>query len=293
MSFRWIVSTENNPYMAWQCALFLYSARTRANIDPTFIVHEDERFGHHELLWFRWIESVQGKIVRVPSYKGTLCGKEYKPRNTIGTVLEAADRFKDDFLVLCDPDMLFLKPVQPHHHNSGDRVTNLWVQKAGFRKLWLDAPLNRSQRDWLLEDRRYSVGVPHVMERKSAKDWATEWMRLLDTSHRHYVWESSMWDWGFAAARLGIPYYISHHSVTNAFDTNRTQGHAMVHYCYGTHRWGKRKHLQLSEDDPLSVIRGVPRAPVGSVDEAIFIQLRGLHNAYVASRARAREVRAR
>ncbi|MEJ7709311.1 MAG: hypothetical protein WKF84_05495 [Pyrinomonadaceae bacterium] len=47
----------------------------------------------------------------VPNYKVTGHGDTYFPRNTAGTLYHAAEMLDDkcEFIVLCDPDMIFLR----------------------------------------------------------------------------------------------------------------------------------------------------------------------------------------
>lgn len=287
MSHHWLVSTENNPYMAWQCALFAHSARTRCNVEPTFVVHEDPENGHKPLLWFQWIQATGGRIHRVPSYREFVAGQMYPPRNSVGTLVEMAQlEPAEDFVVLFDPDMIFLrKPEFPEAH-AADRVSNLSLTKPGFRQLWKSAPLTQKQRAWLRAGKRYSVGVPHVIRTGTMGMLAAEWLDLIDghNSNLPWVWEMSMWDYGIACARLKIKYEITDFCKTNAFPGTKVDDAAIIHYCYGSRVWDKRRFNQAA--NPLAAIRGVPRAAPGTVEEEIFKQLRELHDEYVKFQAK-------
>lgn len=280
--YQWVVSTENNPYMAWQCALFAHSARTRCEVEPLFVVHEDEFHGHLPLLWFRWIEATGGKLLRVPGYRAHVAGQVYAPRNTVGTLIELAAEGADaDFVVLFDPDMIFVKRPEFPAQDAADRVGNLSLTKPGFSQLWKSAPLTQRQRAWLRAQKRYSVGVPHVIGTRHLGRLASEWLNLIDghNSNLPWVWEMSMWDYGIACARLGIDYTITDLAVTNAFPGTPVGNKSIIHYCYGSRTWNKRTFNKAAQ--PLAVIRGVPRAEPGTVENEIFTQLRELHNAYV------------
>lgn len=107
---RIVVSSENNPYAAWQTKLFHYSCVTRLGQLPIVIVHDSGRpwrSDFHDLVR-------AGAIVRsAPSYRASV-HDDYPPRNTAGTLLHAADLCgrADEFIVLCDPDMIFAR--RPH-----------------------------------------------------------------------------------------------------------------------------------------------------------------------------------
>src|SRR3712207_2776362 len=106
--FRVVVSAENNAYMAWQCKLFHFSCVTRLGATPTFVVHDSGSDWHPG---FRDIVRAGGVVRHAPGYAVTPRGFHYRPRNTPGTLLHAADLCEgaDDLIVLCDPDMIFVR----------------------------------------------------------------------------------------------------------------------------------------------------------------------------------------
>src|ERR1700759_1432689 len=104
--YRIVVSAENTPYMAWQCKLFHYSCLTRLGAVPTFVVHA---LGGDWCEDFRDIVCAGGHVRSAPNYRTVADGWDYPPRNAPGTLLHA-EAFCDEgeeFVVLCDPDMLF------------------------------------------------------------------------------------------------------------------------------------------------------------------------------------------
>ena len=116
--YRIVVSAENTPYLAWQAKLFHFSCVSRLNDSPIFIVHE------HGSKWRRDFQELAdaGAIVsRAPSYRITSNGDDYAPRNTAGTLLHAAElcSAKDEFIVLFDPDMIFVRQPNFSRNLSG------------------------------------------------------------------------------------------------------------------------------------------------------------------------------
>src|SRR5262245_51915604 len=92
--------------MAWQCKLFHYSCVSRVGMTPTIFVHDS---GHRWHPAFGDIVRTGGHVHCLSSYARTSAGHFYQPRNTAGTLIEAANILRDEHLVLCDPDMIFLR----------------------------------------------------------------------------------------------------------------------------------------------------------------------------------------
>src|ERR1043166_1897240 len=101
-SFDIVVSCENNPYMVWQAMLLHYSCVRHLRQAPIVMVHTDDP---SLLDGFRKIVATGGIVQTAPNYRRR-GGVHYPPRNTAASLRHVES--KADYLVLCDPDMLFL-----------------------------------------------------------------------------------------------------------------------------------------------------------------------------------------
>jgi hypothetical protein len=126
-TFRWLVSAENTPYMAWQCWLFRHSARTRCGVEPTFVLH-------------RRAKATDELFDRMAS-EG------------------------EDYFVLFDPDMLFVRATEFLTGLTADRVTSLGPRHPSVREALDRAGLAPTERRWLEDNGQVSVGVPYVIPR--------------------------------------------------------------------------------------------------------------------------------
>src|SRR3954463_5552860 len=106
-----VVSAENNPYLALQSKLFHFSCLSRLQQSPVIVVHETGALALHPD--FLDIIRVGGRVLRAESFQLSASGDIYRPRNTPGTLLRAAEEFGQqyEFMVLCDPDMIFSRPL--------------------------------------------------------------------------------------------------------------------------------------------------------------------------------------
>jgi hypothetical protein len=266
-SFRWLVSAEDTPYMAWQCWLFRYSARTRCDVEPTFIVHRREP--RRDALFDRMARA-GADLHLVDNYRLRPDGMYYAPRNSAGTLLEAARRFSEDYFILFDPDMLCAGAPDWQGALSADKVDSLGPGHPDVRAALDRAALDPADRGWLEEDARVSVGVPYVIPRPLAAELGAAWMRLID-AEPVFNWAMVMWDFALACVKLGHRYQVTALADMNwRGATPRTK--PLIHYCYGDETWTKRNFLV----DSRSVFQRIPSgAAAGTVEGEIFEQLAG------------------
>jgi hypothetical protein len=174
-----VVSAENNPYLAWQCKLFHFSCLTRVKQTPLFVVHERER---DWLPDFKDIVNRGGKVRSAPTYRSA-AAPNYSPRNTAGTLLQAAmiGYHRDDFIVLFDPDMIFLrkptflKRLAAEHYSFLDLRPEV---RDAAAKLGINSQvLNRRRKE-------ISCGVPYVVPVAAARELAEAWLEAIDSFHR-------------------------------------------------------------------------------------------------------------
>lgn len=161
----------------------------------------------------------------------------YRPRNTAGSLIHAAEMCdKNDLIVLCDPDMIFLdKPKLPKSHSVNfyfymdyDRAE----VKAARRKLKIPISKVEAQKEEL------RGGVPYVIPASVATQLGTVWLEAIDAFvPRH--WIDSMHAYGLAVTKLGLKV-----TRTDLVDMNleplAKARRTIIHYCYGDKTWDKR-----------------------------------------------------
>lgn len=263
--YRIVVSAENNNYMAWQCKLFHYSCVSRLNQTPTFIVHEYDEDWHPE---FRDIVRAGGVVRSAPSYATTPQGRDYPPRNTPGTLLHAAEMCDgaEDFIVLCDPDMLFVRKPRLPLSLSGEHYPVMdYGQSAvrtAMRRLRV-APEEVERRGAEL-----CCGVPHVVSLEDARPLAEAWLEAIDV-FPPLIWEISMYALGLAAVRLN-----KRIRLTRLLDKKKLGGNLtgdMIHYCYRSPVWSK--HYFFTPEQAAKVWEPQVKARKGSILAEILTQI--------------------
>lgn len=242
MRYRVVVSAENNPYMAWQCKLFHFSCVTRLGQLPLFVVHETDAPLHPDFL-----EIVQagGSLRRAPGYRMTARGDLYPPRNTVGTLLHAAEWCGpgDDFIVLCDPDLVFVGETRFPAALAGEfyPYMNFDADRVGQARRALGIPRAEVE----LRKERLCCGVPYVIPAALARPLAEAWFAALDAFPPRR-WEDIMHAFGLAVVRLGLDVELTHTMETNYRPQKQVAGARVLHYCYGDDTWDKR-HFHSAE----------------------------------------------
>jgi hypothetical protein len=260
-----IVSAENSAYMAWQCQLFHYSCLTRLNRVPTIFVHAAGRIWHPGFL-----EIIKaGGIVRpARNYAFTRGGDKYVLRNAPGTLLHAAGLFAHDdrFLVLCDPDMIFLREPEFPAALSFDAVDYLSYDRDDVRAVArrLGVALNTSDE----RQRKLCGGVPHVIPTADARRLAELWLESIDAFPAKY-WVAVMYALGLAVMKLGRDVTLTRHAILN-YSSYAPADADMIHYCQGDEIWNKRRYRK---EDAARVWGPTVAAPRGTVLGEILAQL--------------------
>ncbi|HUJ93948.1 MAG TPA: hypothetical protein VLW84_01685 [Terriglobales bacterium] len=263
---RIVVSVENSPYFAWQSQLFYYSCVTRMHVQPLFLVHDTKRPWEPE---FYELARFGATVKMVPNYiiGDCLC------RNVAGALLEAADFCGDDeFIVLCDPDMLFVGAVNFPAVLAGNFYSYVnfhqpFVEAAAAR-LGLQRQLRRRK------DPELCCGPPYVIPTRIARRLAEGWLRAVDAFPQrsfHETWTDIMYAFGLAALELRFKVQLIHRVDTNTFPGARLR-HAIVHYCDTNDGWNKRDFLQRHQ--VAEVWQPAFQAEKGTVLEEIFRQIR-------------------
>jgi hypothetical protein len=224
--------------MAWQCKLFHYSCVTRLGIRPVFIVHELDRDWHP---YYSEIVETGGVVRPAPSFRRTTSGDDYSPRNTAGTLLQAAaiGYGPNDFIVLCDPDMIFLhRPTLPQTL-SAERCAHVDYDTEDVR----DAARQLGITSDLLNRRKREVecSVPHVIPVADARRIAEAWLEAID-AFRPGNWQTSMYGFGLTLIRLGLKLELTRLVALNDQPANEVGNAGIIHYSYGDDSWNKRHY---------------------------------------------------
>lgn len=263
---RIFVSAENNAYCGWQCKLFYVSAITHLNHRPTFIVHDSGEEWHRD---FQDLENAGATVRAAPSYARSVTDT-YKPRNTAGSLLHAAEICnEDEWIVLCDPDMIFTgDPELPntlsvnfYSYMNYDRPEVL----TAMRKLNIPQTQLESQK----EDLR--GGVPYVIPASIARDLGKLWLDAVDAFPPR-DWIDIMHAFGLATTMLGLKVTRTDVADSNFRQSDQMQ-RKMIHYCYGDRIWNKRNFF---DDDYESEKLWAPSIPAeeGTILKEILDQLR-------------------
>jgi len=232
-SHRIVVSAENNAYCGWQTKLFYFSCVTRLNHHPTIVVHASGKPWHQD---FIDLARAGARVCSAPSYADGAHG-HYPPRNTAGTLIHAAGMCRpNEFIVLCDPDMIFVsEPDFPEtlsgnfysYMNYDARVVGRAARRFNVGKLELE-----------VQKEELRCGVPYVIPVSHARQLGELWLQAVDAFPR-LRWIDIMHAFGLAAVRLGLRVNRIDLVDTNEYQKERVRGQ-MIHYCYGDKAWEKR-----------------------------------------------------
>jgi hypothetical protein len=235
-----VVSAENNCYMAWQCKLFHYSCVSRLGVVPVIVVHSLERKCHP---YFADIISAGGIVRSAPSFRKTKLGHDYSPRNTPGTLLQASligyDR--EDFIVLCDPDMIFVRPLTFQQTLASERCTSLDYQQKMVQRVARTLGISTKTLDQNLG--KIECAVPHVIPVAYAEQFAKAWLDAID-AFTPGVWETSMYAFGLALVKLGLRLKLMREVALNDEQYLVPRNAKIIHYAYGDDVWNKRHYWE-------------------------------------------------
>ena len=236
--YRIVVSAENSPCLAWQAKLFHFSCVSRLNHSPIVVVHD---CGSKWRPDFQELAGAGAIVSRAPSYRITANGDDYPPRNTAGTLLRAAQlcAAKDEFIVLCDPDMIFVRQPDFSGNLSGEYYGYLNYDRKPVRRAAKKIGIRLEMLDRQKEE--LCCGVPYVIPVAAAKQLADAWLQAIDAfSPRH--WEDQMHAFGLAVVKLGLrvtlTYIMNHNHWPDAM-----LDRDIIHYCYGDKTWNKRSYF--------------------------------------------------
>lgn len=234
---RVVVSAENNSFFGWQCKLFYHSCVTRLGVQPLFLMHDTGRPWEPE---FYELARAGATVKMIPSYiiDERLC------RNVAGALLHASELCaEDDFIVLCDPDMLFVRSVSFPRVLAGNFYSYLHFRQPAVemtaQKLGLQRELRKRR------DPQLCCGPPYVIPVRDARSLAENWLQAVDAfPQRSFeeMWMDIMYAFGFAVLKLELRVRLMDLVDTNTKPRARLR-HDIVHYCDGNDGWNKREFL--------------------------------------------------
>jgi hypothetical protein len=253
-----VVSAENNAYMGWQCKLFYYSCVTRMNHQPIIIVHDWGDDWHPD---FYDLAKAGCALYPAPSYRVNKDGYDYAPRNTAGSLIHAAEicAGNNEFLVLCDSDMIFANTPQFPEALSGDFCSYMDYDRDFIpepkNKLGIERELSDAEKETL------RCGVPYVIPVSHALEIGRTWLKAIDlfTSRN---WGDIMYAFGLAVTKLGLKVILTH-LVDHNYWPDKKLNAPMIHYCHGDERWNKRHYCTDEE------VRNIWNPPEGVPRETI------------------------
>src|SRR5579871_986915 len=179
-TFDIVVCAENNTFMVWQAMLFHYSCIRHMQRAPIIVVHKNDE---PLLKGFRQIRDSGGIVQIAPNYR-CVGGVNYPPRNTAATLRHVQSEAR--FLVLCDPDMIFMQPVPfddpapTDRQISFDHLGYLVPDHPDSRPVLAEVCARAGVSLAKLHERPISGGVPHVMPRSLQRPFSDEWLHCLE-----------------------------------------------------------------------------------------------------------------
>lgn len=259
-SFDIVVSAENNHYHAWQCMLFHYSCLTVLDRTPIIVVHSDPG---PLVTGFELIATRGGVVQRRKNFRhaGEIM---YAPRNQMRTAnLVATDA---EHIVLCDPDMIFLEPIDfaaiidglPRDAITMDRISFLKVNDRNrpfIGEVCAESGISLAR----VESKPMNGAPPHVIPKRLrlrlCQQWHVQLERYLAASHAHHggshsdVWISSMWGLVLAMHALGIEAVLTDLSMHTHGDppVASVPPRPLLHYSYDTPAFNKRDYVTDNE----------------------------------------------
>ena len=274
--YRIVVSAENSPYLAWQAKLFHFSCVSRLSRSPIVIVHD---CGSTWCRDFQELADAGAIVSRAPSYRITSNGDDYLPRNTVGTLLHAAElcSAKDEFIVLCDPDMIFVRQPDFSRNLSGEYWGNMKYDQKQVRRTARKIGISLEMLDRQKEE--LCCGVPYVIPVTAAKRFADAWLQAIDAfSPRD--WEDQMYAFGLAVVKLGLRVMLTH-IVNHNYWPDAMVDRDVIHYAYGDKRWDKRNYETTRQ--ARKVWSPAVAAQQGTIFAELLSQIREARDFYSAS----------
>ena len=263
-TFDIVVAAENNHYLQWQAMMLHRSCVEVIGRPPIIVVHVDDE---PLLDGFQMIRQDGGVIQRADTLR-YVGGVEYPPRNSAATLRDVDT--SADLVVLCDADMLFLKPPDLGSISLNDHTITLdqvhYLDPSDpMRADGLDHACAAGGIDIsVFADPTSSGGVPHLIPAARKHELANEWLRCIDLfpvidqpadqnlpkyaypKGRHHPWLAAMWAFWMAIGRLGLSsvqtsWCLNNRHGSQSLEAATRAEHWMLHYCDDTDGFSKRR----------------------------------------------------
>ena len=232
-----VVSAENSPYIGWQCKLFYFSCVTRLDHQPIVIVHDWGEDWHPD---FYDLAKAGCSVYSAPNYRFDAAGNDYACRNHPGSLLCAAELLtgQDLFIVLCDPDMIFVRGVEFPKAFAGEFSSILDYDRDFISAVLPKLGITRAALD--MRKRSLCVSVPYVIPSQRAQEFGETWLTAIEAFEPRR-WEDVMYAFGLTAVKLDLEPEVTHLVDHNYWPEAAVRGE-MIHYAYGDQRWNKRDY---------------------------------------------------
>jgi hypothetical protein len=248
-TFRLLTSVQNNPYSTWMGLLFAYSVFRHYGRGPIITVHDN---GSAPFLpEFRLVtEKAGATVVRAVDLEHLRPPVRYCVWNQAASVLRASTLVEEDVVVFCDPDIIFLRPVDFAAVGAGPGVLtmdHLEFMNAdhGVEHCRLAQATGKAAVSLERFRRRTWGGVPHVIHRQDAARTGAAWRDAIGmfASDDDIPWIAAMWALALAAERLGMRVATTRLCRTNDRDVTLSgQDEPIIHYCHGGRNFDKRRY---------------------------------------------------
>ncbi len=264
---RIVVSAENTPYLAWQCKLFYFSCVTRLKHQPIVIVHKAEQEWHPD---FYDLAKAGCAVHSAPNYRTYGDGEDLAVRNHPGSLIRAAELCdgQAELIVLCDPDMIFLRATDFLDCLSADFSSILDYDRDFVEEARVRLGVQRDELDAKKE--RLSVAVPYVIPTASASEFGKTWLQAINAFSPHQ-WEDVMYAFGLTVVKLGLEIQVTHLTDTNYWPDEPVKA-PMIHYAYGDERWTKRNYF--TDEQVRAVWRPEVKVGEGTILSEVLSQIR-------------------
>jgi len=204
---------------------------------PVVIVHDSGEEWHRD---FYELAKAGCPIYSAPNYRYDRDGNDYACRNHPGSLLRAAEIFhdRDVSIVLCDPDMVFVRRVEFPQGLAGEFSSFMDYDRDFVNEVLPKLDLMREALDQQKDS--LCVSVPYVIPSRIARQLSESWLSTIELfSPRR--WEDVMYAFGLSAMKIGLSVEVTHVVDHNYWPEEKLQA-PMIHYAYGDERWNKRDY---------------------------------------------------
>jgi hypothetical protein len=178
-------------------------------------------------------------VIEAPSHARLPNGWRYLPRNTIGSLLAAGHVVEDEYILLCDPDMVFTGQLAYPRTFAAEFYDYIKYSDPVATQLLQKTCLTASINDL---DKEYRIGVPYLIYTRDCMRVARRWQAVMDL-YEAPKWVELMYAYGIALKLENIGMTTTHIMVSN-YNQGQVCERPLIHYCYGDSTWNKRMFIK-------------------------------------------------